>query len=73
MGTKVIEILSEMSNVPKESITRSSRLAGDLGLSSLDMLTILVRFEEELNITIDDRQIPDIQTVGDILDMLVTQ
>ena len=73
MGTKVIEILSEMSNVPKERITRSSRLAGDLGLSSLDMLTILVRFEEELNITIDDRQIPDIQTVGDILDMLVTQ
>lgn len=70
MNSKALEILSEVSNIPKENITRDSRLAGDLGLSSIDMFSVLLRFEEEYNIQIDDRRLPDFQTVGDILDML---
>lgn len=54
MLTTVIDILSEYTDVPKERINEDSRLIGDLGLTSLDIVNIIVRFEDEFDITIND-------------------
>ena len=67
MRAKVRTILAEYTNVPAEEIRDESRLGGDLGLSSLDLLNMLARFEEEFGIVPDDRNLPDLQTVEDIL------
>lgn len=70
MKDKLIGILAEMSSVPAEEIRESSRLTGDLGLSSLDLMNLLARCEEEFGIEVDDRFLPEIQTVGDALKLI---
>lgn len=70
MKSKIIEILSEYAQIPADKITDSSRLTGDLGLSSFELIEILVRLENEFHVHLDDRSLPDIQTVGDVIAML---
>lgn len=43
---------------------------GDMGLNSLDVVNIVVEFEEEFDIEIPDRVIKDLQTIGNIVDYL---
>ena len=67
MRAKITAILAEYTTVPAADIRDDSRLGGDLGLSSLDLLNMLARYEEEFGVTTDDRNLPDLQTMGDIL------
>lgn len=48
-------------------ITETSELAGDLGLSSFDMASIVNDFEREFGIEIKDRDIRRFASVGDIV------
>lgn len=70
MREKVIEALSEMSHIPADQIKEESRLGGDLGLSSIQLLEMLTILEDEFHVKIDDRKIPDIQVVSDVIRMI---
>jgi len=63
---KVINLISKIADIPKENISSKSRLTIDLGLESLDIVTLISTMEEEYNITIPDKDIKTIQTVEDI-------
>ena len=49
---KIIEILSELSGV--KSINLNQNLKDDLGLDSLQMITLLIMLEENFNIVLDE-------------------
>lgn len=66
MDEKIIEILSEFTLEPAEKITENSRLVGDLDLTSLDVIGIISRIEDEFEIEVDEAQISDFQTVKDV-------
>ncbi len=66
MLEKVIEMIADHTEVPYEEITSESRLIGDLALSSLDLVDIIVRVEDEYGVMINERQIESLQTVGDV-------
>ena len=66
MLEKVIEMIAEHTEVPYGEITADSRLIGDLALSSLDLVDIIVRVEDEYGVMINERQIESLQTVGDV-------
>ena len=51
-------------------IKPESSLVADLGLSSLDIVDIIVSFEDEFDIEIPDQIIPSLTTVQDIADYL---
>lgn len=70
MKEKVIHILTEFTQVPEEGITLSSDLTADLGLSSLDVIEVVLAFEEEFGIEIPDDEIWELATTGDIVDYL---
>lgn len=70
MLEKVRNILEEYVDVPKEQITMETNLLNDLGLSSLDVVNMIVAFEDEFGIEIPDRKLPEIVTVGDVVKML---
>lgn len=70
MKEKVIHILTEFTQVPEERITLSSGLTADLGLSSLDVIEVVLAFEEEFGIEIPDDEIWELATAGDIVDYL---
>lgn len=48
----------------------SARLVEDLDLDSIDGVTIVVRLESRLHVTITDEEIQKMATVGDIVDAL---
>lgn len=70
MLEKVIDILSEFTLLEKEKITKDSGLVNDLGLNSLDVINVVVAFEEEFDIEIPDSNIKELVTVGDIVEYL---
>jgi acyl carrier protein len=62
---KVIGIVSEQLNVPKEDIKPESKFVDDLKADSLDVVELVMEFEEEFEITIPDEDYEKIRTVGD--------
>jgi acyl carrier protein len=73
MLEKVIGILSEFTALEKDKITEESALIADLGLNSLDVINVVVAFEEEFDIDIPDKAIKSFSTVGDIVKYLEMQ
>lgn len=67
MLEKVIDILKDYTNAVVE-ISADSKLIADLGLSSFDVINIVVAFENAFDIEVPDRVIPTFQTVQDIVD-----
>lgn len=67
MLEKVKEILTDYTEVPVTEITLATDLLNDLDLNSLDVVNIVVAFEDEFGIEIPDRAIRDLTTVEDIV------
>ncbi len=51
-------------------MTEKSSLTVDLGLSSLDVVNVVVAFEEEFDIEIPDEKIRELTTIGDVVEYL---
>ncbi len=67
MFDKVVGILKDFTDMDVKDIAMESDLNADLGLSSLDIINIVVAFEEKFNITVSDRAISSFRKVGDIV------
>lgn len=65
---KVIEIFVPMSET--EHIHEDSDLIEDLGISSMDVLSLTVSLEEEFKITISEKAIRRMSTIGDVVDIV---
>lgn len=70
MIEKVIEILSEFTELKSEDMNQDTRLIADLCLNSLDVVNVVVEFEDEFDIEIPDEKIKELQTIGDIVKFL---
>jgi acyl carrier protein len=70
MLNKVIEILSDFTDIDKSQIRENSELTTDLGLNSLDVVNLVVTFEDEFNIEIPDTKIKNLTTVADIVNYI---
>ncbi len=70
MKEEIIKIVSEVSEVPVEKINENTNLVADLDLESLDLVTLVAKFESMYNIEILDKDIKKIQTVGDIINYI---
>ncbi len=67
---KVIGIVSEQLGVPKEEVARQSSFVDDLKADSLDVVELVMEFEDEFEITIPDDDYEKIRTVGDAIDYI---
>ena len=65
---KIISIVSEQLDVPKEEISRESNFVNDLKADSLDVVELVMAFEDEFGITIPDDDYEKLRTVGDAVD-----
>jgi acyl carrier protein len=64
---KVIEIIAEQMQIPKEQITVQTHFVNDLGADSLDVVETVMELEEAFEISIPDEEAAKIQTVGDAI------
>ncbi|WP_298868811.1 acyl carrier protein [uncultured Gimesia sp.] len=64
---KVVGIVSEQLGHPKEEITLESKFIDDLKADSLDIVELVMGFEDEFDVTIPDDDYDKIKTVGDVV------
>lgn len=64
---RVIEIVSNQLGVPKEEVTRASSFVDDLKADSLDVVELVMEFEDAFDVTIPDEDYEKIKTVGDAI------
>ena len=67
---KVIEIVSEKLSVHKEEITLESNFIDDLKADSLDLVEMVMAFEDSLGVSIPDEDQEKIRTVGDAVNYI---
>ncbi len=64
---KVKSIIADQLDVEEDKITQSSNIQDDLGADSLDIVDLVMSFEDEFDIEIPDDQVENNKTVGDIV------
>ena len=64
-GDKVREIVADELSVDASIVTPQARFVEDLGADSLDVVELVMRFEEEFGIEIPDEDAEKIQSVRD--------
>lgn len=70
MFDKVKEIVVEQLGVDEDAVTMSASFVDDLGADSLDIVELIMAFEEEFNVEIPDAEAEKISTVGDAVDYI---
>ncbi len=67
---KVKEIIAEQLGIEVDQIKPESKFVDDLGADSLDVVELIMAFEEAFNIEIPDEDAEKIQTVKDVIDYI---
>lgn len=63
---KVVRIIAENLDIEESAISSDSVITDDLGADSLDVVDLVMSFEDEFGIEIPDDAVESIRTVGDI-------
>ncbi len=61
----VRDVIVKELNVPESKVTESATYQGDLGADSLDVVELVMAFEERFDIEIPEEDAEKIQTVGE--------
>ena len=67
---KLLAIIADVFNVPKDDITPETTFVDDLGADSLDIFQIIMGIEEEFDIEIDNEEAEKITTVQDAVEQI---
>ena len=70
MFEKIKEIIVEQLGVEDAEVTMESSIIDDLGADSLDIVELVMAFEDEFGVEIPDETAEKIATVGDIVKYL---
>lgn len=70
MFDKVKEIVVEQLGVEEDTVAMSSSFVDDLGADSLDIVELIMAFEEAFDIEIPDADAEKISTVGDAVEYI---
>ncbi|HOB41907.1 MAG TPA: acyl carrier protein [Bacillota bacterium] len=60
-------IISDQLEVSPEEISTGTRFVQDLGADSLDMVELIMAIEEKLGVRIEQQEVKDMVTVGDVV------
>ena len=64
VGEKVKEIVAQQLGVNEEQVTDEASFKDDLGADSLDIVELVMAFEEEFDIEVPEEDAEKVQTVG---------
>jgi acyl carrier protein len=69
---ELLDLIAEEAIIDREKLTREATL-GDLGISSLDVITMLFELEERYGVVIEEADMPKMETLGEMVDFLMTR
>jgi acyl carrier protein len=64
---KIKEIIVDQMGVDPDKVTESASFIEDLGADSLDIVELIMTFEEEFDMEMSDEDAEKIATVGDVV------
>lgn len=64
---KIQNMLNKQLGIDKSKITMDADIIKDIGADSLDIVELLMEVESEWGITIDDEDVKDFHTIGDVV------
>ena len=67
---KLQKIIAEVLGIGDMEIFQEMSFVDDLGADSLDLFQILMGVEQEFDISIDEESLKDVDTVGDLLELI---
>ena len=67
ISDKVRDIIVEQLGVNPEQVTPTASFIEDLGADSLDIVELVMAFEEEFSVEVPDEDAEKLQTVGDVI------
>jgi acyl carrier protein len=67
---KVKDIIVEQLGVNPEQVTPQASFIEDLGADSLDIVELVMAFEEEFSVEVPDEDAEKLQTVGDVINYI---
>lgn len=70
MLDKIREIVVEQLGVDAEQVVPEANFVEDLGADSLDIVELIMAFEEEFDVEIPDTDAEKIKTVQDVIDYI---
>ena len=70
---KFKECAVEVLQVPADKVTKEARFADDLDADSLDLVELVMALEESFDITVEETELEDIETVGQAFDLVSTK
>lgn len=70
IAERVKELVVEQLGVEPEEVTDEASFVEDLGADSLDIVELVMAFEEEFDLEIPDEDAEKIQTVGNAIEYI---
>lgn len=70
VAARVVEIIVQQLGVDAEKVTPEASFVDDLGADSLDVVELVMAFEEEFGVEIPEESAEKIATVKDAIDFL---
>ncbi len=67
MEKKIIELIASKLGKKVEEVKLASHLVEDLGADSLDIVELIMEFEDEFGITLPDEDVSKMKTIQDIV------
>ena len=67
---QLLDLIAEEAIVDRARLKREATL-GDLGISSLDLITMLFELEERYGVVIEEADMPRMTTLGEMVDFLM--
>jgi acyl carrier protein len=70
---KVTEIIVNKLGVEESQVTETANFTKDLGADSLDTVELIMEFEKQFDVSIEDADAEKIQSVGDVVTYLTAK
>lgn len=70
MENKVIKMVAEKLGKKVEDVKLSSRFVEDLGADSLDVVEMIMEFEDEFGVALPDEEVSKMKTIEDIVNYI---
>lgn len=69
--SKVVDVVVEQLGCEIDEVKETSSFVEDLGADSLDLVELVMAFEDEFDVAIPEDKVEAIKTVGDAADYII--
>jgi len=70
--SELLDLIAKEAIIDRDKLTREATLE-DLGISSLDVISMLFELEERWGVVIEEADMPQMSTLGEMVDFLLTR